>query len=228
MAFSSSMWSSLFVPNPNKTNRFSTFSPSSPASHNKLLTTTFAIPPLSTATAADVTGAIDGTTVAVISGGFVAGLTALLSLSDPERRRREQAEEVGGDDKEVVREYFNNNGFQRWKKIYGDTDDVNRVQRDIRLGHSKTVENALQMLKDEGPLQGVTICDAGCGTGSLSIPLAKEGAVVCASDISAAMVAEAEKQVRLLNLCIITLIFMICDCRNEENQCRSKFTPKLG
>lgn len=110
-----------------------------------------------------------------------------------------------------MREYFNNNGFQRWKKIYGDTDDVNRVQRDIRLGHSKTVENALQMLKDEGPLQGVTICDAGCGTGSLSIPLAKEGAVVCASDISAAMVAEAEKLVRLLNL-YITLIFMIFDC----------------
>ncbi|XP_058731915.1 magnesium protoporphyrin IX methyltransferase, chloroplastic [Vicia villosa] len=195
MAFSSSLWSSLFIPNPNRNNRFSTFSPSSPATH-KLSTTTFAIPPLSTATAADVTGAIDGTTIAVVSGGFVAGLTALLSLTDPERRRREQAEEVGGDDKEVVKEYFNNNGFQRWKKIYGDTDDVNRVQRDIRLGHSKTVENALMMLKEEGSLEGVTICDAGCGTGSLSIPLAKEGAVVCASDISAAMVAEAEKQAK--------------------------------
>ncbi|KHN17459.1 Magnesium-protoporphyrin O-methyltransferase [Glycine soja] len=52
------------------------------------------------------------------------------------------------------------------------------------------------MLKDEGSLQGVTVCDAGCGTGSLSIPLAKEGAVVFASDISAAMVAEAEKQAK--------------------------------
>ncbi|PNY15765.1 magnesium-protoporphyrin O-methyltransferase [Trifolium pratense] len=196
MAFSSSLWSSLFIPNPNKTNRFSTFSPSpSPANH-KLSTTTFAIPPLSTATAADVSGAIDGTTIAVLSGGFVAGLTALVSLTDPERRRREQAEEVGGDDKKVVKEYFNNDGFQRWKKIYGDTDDVNRVQRDIRVGHAKTVENALMMLKEEGSLQGVTICDAGCGTGSLSIPLAKEGAVVCASDISAAMVAEAEKQAK--------------------------------
>nr|XP_027191684.1 magnesium protoporphyrin IX methyltransferase, chloroplastic [Cicer arietinum]XP_027191685.1 magnesium protoporphyrin IX methyltransferase, chloroplastic [Cicer arietinum] len=191
MAFSSSLWSSLFLPNPNKTNRFPTFSPA-----NRKLSTAFAIPPLSTATAADVSGAIDGTTIAVVSGGFVAGLTALLSLTDPEKRRREQAEEVGGGDKEVVKEYFNNSGFQRWKKIYGDTDDVNRVQRDIRLGHSKTVENALQMLKDEGSLKGVTVCDAGCGTGSLSIPLAKEGAIVCASDISAAMVAEAEKQAK--------------------------------
>ncbi|XP_030488936.2 magnesium protoporphyrin IX methyltransferase, chloroplastic [Cannabis sativa] len=147
-----------------------------------------AIPPL----AADV----DGTTIAVIGGGSVAALAAALSLTDPERRRKLQAEEVGGGDKEVVREYFNNSGFQRWKKIYGETDDVNRVQKDIRLGHSKTVENVLKMLADDGPLSGVTVCDAGCGTGSLSIPLAKEGAIVSASDISAAMVAEAEKKAR--------------------------------
>ncbi|CAN1317956.1 Magnesium protoporphyrin IX methyltransferase, chloroplastic [Linum perenne] len=101
----------------------------------------------------------------------------------------------GGGDKEVVKEYFNNSGFQRWRKIYGETDDVNRVQRDIRLGHSKTVEKTMVMLQEEGSLRGVTVCDAGCGTGLLSIPLAKEGAIVYSSDISAAMVAEAEKQV---------------------------------
>lgn len=122
-------------------------------------------------------------------------LAAVLTLTDPERRRQLQAEEVGGGDKEVVKEYFNNSGFQRWRKIYGETDDVNRVQKDIRLGHSKTVENVMNMLNDEGSLKGITVCDAGCGTGSLAIPLAKEGAIVYASDISAAMVAEAEKQV---------------------------------
>lgn len=146
------------------------------------------------AAAADFSS-VDGTTIAVIGGSSVAALAAVLTLTDPDRRRKVQAEEVGGDDKEVVREYFNSTGFQRWKKIYGETDDVNRVQLDIRLGHSKTVENVLKMLKDEGPLQGLTVCDAGCGTGSLSIPLAKEGAVVFASDISAAMVSEAQQQV---------------------------------
>ncbi|GMH23473.1 hypothetical protein Nepgr_025316 [Nepenthes gracilis] len=153
-----------------------------------------AIPPLSTA-AADVSGTLDGaTTLAVIAGGgSVAAIAAVLSLSDPERRRQQQAEEVGGDDKEVVKEYFNSTGFQRWRKIYGGMDDVNRVQLDIRIGHAKTVENAIKMLCDEGSLQGVTVCDAGCGTGCLSIPLAKQGAIVSASDISAAMVAEAEK-----------------------------------
>ncbi|GKG58379.1 magnesium protoporphyrin IX methyltransferase, chloroplastic, partial [Tanacetum coccineum] len=47
------------------------------------------------------------------------------------------------------------------------------------------------MLLDEGELKGVTVCDAGCGTGLLAVPLAKEGAVVYASDISSSMVAEA-------------------------------------
>ncbi|KZV21770.1 magnesium protoporphyrin IX methyltransferase, chloroplastic-like [Dorcoceras hygrometricum] len=167
--------------------------------NRKPLSITAAVPPLSTAgDLSTVADTLDSTTIAVIGGGSVAALAAVLSLADPERRRQMQAEEVGGGDKEVVKEYFNNDGFQRWRRIYGETDDVNKVQLDIRLGHSKTVENAMKMLLDEGPLNGVTVCDAGCGTGSMSIPLAKEGAVVSASDISAAMVAEAEKLVQYL------------------------------
>ncbi|XP_011042970.1 PREDICTED: magnesium protoporphyrin IX methyltransferase, chloroplastic-like [Populus euphratica] len=187
MAFTSSIFSHIplnnqriFPPNSHK--------PKPP----RTAVTTAALPPLDAVTAAD----LDGTTLAVIGGGSVAALAAAISLTDPERRRRLQAEEVGGGDKEVVREYFNNSGFQRWRKIYGETDEVNRVQKDIRLGHSQTVENVLKMLKDEGSLEGVSVCDAGCGTGCLAIPLAKEGAAVYASDISAAMVAEAEKQAK--------------------------------
>lgn len=175
--------------------RFSTYPPKLPNKHQTASFKTNAIPPLSTAASVTDLSALDGTSVALIGGGSVAALAAVLSLTDPERRRRLQAEEVGGGDKEVVRNYFNDSGFQRWKKIYGETDDVNKVQLDIRLGHSKTVENVMKMLTDEGSLKGVTVCDAGCGTGCLAIPLAKEGAVVSASDISAAMVAEAEKQV---------------------------------
>ncbi|GLT39928.1 hypothetical protein SLA2020_140930 [Shorea laevis] len=175
-------------------------SPLSSKPTHKLKTPSFrpptVIPPLSVAASVTDLPAFDGTTIAVIGGGSVAALAAVLSLTDPQRRRRLQAEEVGGGDKEVVKEYFNNSGFQRWKKIYGETDDVNKVQLDIRLGHSKTVENVMRMLTDEGSLNGVTVCDAGCGTGSLAIPLAKEGAIVSASDISAAMVAEAEKQAK--------------------------------
>ncbi|KAH0871136.1 hypothetical protein HID58_078158 [Brassica napus] len=140
---------------------------------------------------------VDSTTIAVLGGGSVAALATFVSLTDPERRRKLQAEEVGGGDKEVVREYFNSTGFERWRKIYGETDEVNRVQKDIRVGHAKTVEKTMLMLTEERSLAGVTVCDAGCGTGLLSIPLAKEGAIVSASDISAAM---AEQQLGGENL----------------------------
>ena len=31
-----------------------------------------------------------------------------------------------------VKKYFNTEGFERWRKIYGETEDVNKVQLDIR------------------------------------------------------------------------------------------------
>lgn len=43
-------------------------------------------------------------------------------------------------------------------------------------------------------LAGMSICDAGCGVGSLSIPLAQAGAKVYASDISDKMVEEAKER----------------------------------
>lgn len=134
-----------------------------------------------------------GIQFALASGGAIAALAAALSLADPEKRRQKQARAAGGDEKAVVRNYFNTSGFDRWKRIYGETEDVNSVQLDIREGHSQTVEKVLNFLKDRR-LEGVTICDAGCGTGSLSIPLALEGADVYASDISSAMVDEAAKR----------------------------------
>lgn len=97
------------------------------------------------------------------------------------------------DDKTVVREYFNSNGFDRWRRIYGD-GEVNKVQRDIREGHQQTVDYVLAWFKSDGNAAGMTVCDAGCGTGSLSLPLAKLGAQVYASDISDKMVGEAKER----------------------------------
>ncbi len=95
-------------------------------------------------------------------------------------------------DKAVVKDYFNQTGFDRWRRIYGETDDVNKVQKKIREGHQQTIDTVVGWLEDDGNLGDLTICDAGCGVGSLSIPLAKAGATVAASDISAKMVGEAE------------------------------------
>ncbi|CAN1317953.1 Magnesium protoporphyrin IX methyltransferase, chloroplastic [Linum perenne] len=210
--------SSLFSPVSFNLGASSSFSPLCTKSRVSIRTLTVAaIPPISTATPVELPP-LDGTTIAVLGGGSVAALAAALSFTDPERRRKLQAVEVGGGDKEVVKEYFNNSGFQRWRKIYGETDDVNRVQRDIRLGHSKTVEKTMVMLQEEGSLRGVTVCDAGCGTGLLSIPLAKEGAIVYSSDISAAMVAEAEKQVGPSNSLNVVMKFEVKDLESLQGK----------
>lgn len=74
------------------------------------------------------------------------------------------------------------------------------------MGHAETVEKILKWLEsflvafrsslsrreDPSTVSGKRVCDAGCGTGNLSIPLASRGADVHGSDISSAMVGEAE------------------------------------
>eukprot|EP00931_Biecheleriopsis_adriatica_P112641 TRINITY_DN8731_c0_g1_i2.p1 TRINITY_DN8731_c0_g1~~TRINITY_DN8731_c0_g1_i2.p1 ORF type:complete len:354 (-),score=75.81 TRINITY_DN8731_c0_g1_i2:66-1076(-) len=124
----------------------------------------------------------------VVGGALVAlaAVAAVLSSSD-------SGESVN--DKKVVKEYFNNEGFERWQKIYGEKDDVNAVQKDIRVGHAETVDKILKWL-DPATIAGKTVCDAGCGTGNLSIPLASRGAVVSGSDISSSMVGEAAERAK--------------------------------
>ncbi|MBW4497122.1 MAG: magnesium protoporphyrin IX methyltransferase [Oscillatoria princeps RMCB-10] len=99
------------------------------------------------------------------------------------------------DDKSIVREYFNATGFERWRRIYGD-GEVNKVQLDIRSGHQRTVDTVISWLSADGNLRGLSVCDAGCGVGSLSIPLAQAGSIVYGSDISEKMVAEAYQRAR--------------------------------
>jgi magnesium-protoporphyrin O-methyltransferase len=79
------------------------------------------------------------------------------------------------DDKTEVREYFNTEGFNRWNKIYSESDEVNSVQLDIRNGHDQTIQKILNWISDDGDIKGKTVCDCGCGVGSLAIPLAQMG-----------------------------------------------------
>ena len=79
------------------------------------------------------------------------------------------------DDKTEVREYFNTEGFNRWNKIYSESDDVNSVQLDIRTGHDQTIQKILNWVKEDGDIAGKSVCDCGCGVGSLAIPLAQMG-----------------------------------------------------
>lgn len=129
-------------------------------------------------------------TTAVVGVAAIGAAGAALVLTDPSKRRASMMETTGGDEAASVRDYFDKVGFERWQKIYGETDEVNKVQLDIRQGHQKTVDKILDWLPEN--MDGMTVCDAGAGTGSLAIPLAHRGAGVSASDISASMIGEAE------------------------------------
>lgn len=116
----------------------------------------------------------------------VLGLTALSNVvafaPSPAASRHSfglnMASEV--DDKTEVREYFNSEGFNRWNKIYSESDDVNSVQLDIRSGHDQTIQKILNWIQADGDIAGKTVCDCGCGVGSLAIPLAQMGAsIIC-------------------------------------------------
>jgi magnesium-protoporphyrin O-methyltransferase len=114
------------------------------------------------------------------------------------------------DDKTIVKDYFNATGFDRWRRIYGD-GEVNVVQRNIRKGHQLTVDTVLNWLEADENLAELTFCDAGCGVGSLSIPLAQAGAQVYASDISEKMVTEGKERAIALGIGGERLTFAVSD-----------------
>lgn len=133
-------------------------------------------------------------------------ILAILSVANgfaPASQRAPQAtflRSASADDKTEVREYFNTEGFSRWNKIYSDSDDVNGVQMDIRNGHDQTIQKILNWIQADGDISGKTVCDCGCGVGSLAIPLASMGAKVSASDISDAMATEADRRAKELGI----------------------------
>lgn len=99
------------------------------------------------------------------------------------------------DDKAEVEEYFNKEGFSRWNKIYSDSEEVNAVQLDIRVGHQQTVDKILGWIENEDNSKK-SVCDAGCGVGTLTLPMATKFSKVLASDISEAMVQECSRRAK--------------------------------
>jgi magnesium-protoporphyrin O-methyltransferase len=139
----------------------------------------------------------------------------------PERQQPEQAEREAEKqaEKAEVQAYFESTGFERWNRIYSDSEEVNRVQRNIRIGHQKTVDAVLAWLQQQGDLADRSFCDAGCGVGSLSLPLAELGAgSIAASDLSAAMVAEASRRAAAAGLSADRLNFTASDLESLQGR----------
>ncbi|KGG13204.1 MULTISPECIES: magnesium protoporphyrin IX methyltransferase [Prochlorococcus] len=127
-------------------------------------------------------------------------------MSNESQSQLKQAE------KEDVVKYFNGTGFDRWNRIYSESEDVNKVQRNIRIGHQKTVDDVLSWIKESGDLSSMSFCDAGCGVGSLSLPLLSLGAgSIAASDISDSMVQETKRRTKFAGFDLDKISFNTSD-----------------
>merc|ERR1719379_1212884 len=96
---------------------------------------------------------------------FLAEVRALQMgvAAGPKSHASRAAVRAAVDDKVEVKEYFNNEGFNRWSRIYSENAEVNKVQLDIRNGHAQTVDKVLAWVDSDGSAKaGETFCDAGC------------------------------------------------------------------
>jgi magnesium-protoporphyrin O-methyltransferase len=92
-----------------------------------------------------------------------------------------------------IQSYFDGAGFDRLSVIYGE-EQLSGFRRVVREGHRNVVETVLSWLSPRNSAQSQTVLDAGCGTGSLSIPLAQAGAVVDGIDFSERMIETARNR----------------------------------
>ena len=127
----------------------------------------------------------------------------------------DQLQEAKQAEKAEVANYFNGMGFDRWNRIYSNSDEVNKVQRNIRIGHQKTVDEVLSWIQESKGFQEMSVCDAGCGVGSLSLPLAALGVkAISASDISESMVEETKRRLVEAGIDMKNFKFQVADLEN--------------
>ncbi len=91
--------------------------------------------------------------------------------------------------RDEVAVYFDRTALDAWKKFATD-EPLGRIRATVRAGRDRMRATMLSMLP--GNLQGWRILDAGCGTGAMSVELARRGARVVGVDLSPAIVAHAD------------------------------------
>lgn len=87
--------------------------------------------------------------------------------------------------------YFDRTASDAWTKLTSDAP-VSRVRATVRAGREAMQAILLSWLPED--LRDARILDAGCGTGTLSLEMARRGAAVTATDLSASLVDIARER----------------------------------
>lgn len=95
--------------------------------------------------------------------------------------------------RDKIEEYFDRTAADQWDKLTSDAP-VSGIRKTVRAGRERMRETLLSWLPED--LQGRRILDAGCGTGTLAVELARRGAHVVAIDLSPTLVQLARERLR--------------------------------
>lgn len=87
--------------------------------------------------------------------------------------------------------YFDETAAAAWRALTSN-NPVSRVRATVRAGRDEMRATLLDWLPTD--LSGMTLLDAGCGTGSLSIDAAQRGARIVAIDVAANLVEIAARR----------------------------------
>lgn len=90
-----------------------------------------------------------------------------------------------------IETYFDRTAVVAWEKLTSDVP-VSGVRARVRAGRDEMRATLLSYLPSD--LRGVTLLDAGCGTGALAVEAAMRGAKVTAIDLSPQLVAVARER----------------------------------
>jgi magnesium-protoporphyrin O-methyltransferase len=90
-----------------------------------------------------------------------------------------------------IETYFDRTAVEAWKRLTSDAP-VGRVRATVRAGRDRMRATLLSWLPAD--LTGARVLDAGCGTGALSVEVARRGARVLAIDLSPQLVRLADER----------------------------------
>lgn len=90
-----------------------------------------------------------------------------------------------------VEEYFDRTALLTWERLTSDAP-VSRIRKTVRAGRDQMRSLFLSRLPQD--MKGRRVLDAGCGTGSMAIEMARRGAQVVAIDLSPSLVAIAQER----------------------------------
>lgn len=117
--------------------------------------------------------------------------------------------------RDEIETYFDRTAADAWAALTSDAP-VSRIRRTVRSGRDAMRATLLSWLPED--LNGSTLIDAGCGTGTLAIEAAQRGAEVVAVDLSPTLINLARERLRELGDAL-DVTFLVGDMRDMDLGC---------